>query len=152
MYYVSLTFHLPSFRFFDQLSVIKRKHLVNQRFTRCSKYPEPGSNRHGLPHWCLRPARLPIPPSGLFDVWLPSFLRIAAAKLHIILEMTNFLCRKVHVSFLKVLFVWFLLLFPGCCMGFIGFICRYYVSYCLYSLIFLKKAILILPYRYLYVT
>ena len=27
--------------------------------------PEPGSNRHGLPHWCLRPARLPIPPSGL---------------------------------------------------------------------------------------
>ena len=28
-------------------------------------YPEPGSNRHGLPHWCLRPARLPIPPSGL---------------------------------------------------------------------------------------
>ena len=115
-------------------------------------YPEPGSNRHGLPHWCLRPARLPIPPSGLFDVWLPSFLRIAAAKLHIILEMTNFLCRKVHVSFLKVLFVWFLLLFPGCCMGFIRFICRYYVSYCLYSLIFLKKAILILPYRYLYVT
>ena len=29
------------------------------------QYPEPGSNRHGLPHWCLRPARLPIPPSGL---------------------------------------------------------------------------------------
>ena len=29
-------------------------------------YPEPGSNRHGLLHWCLRPARLPIPPSGLF--------------------------------------------------------------------------------------
>ena len=28
-------------------------------------YPEPGSNRHGLLHWCLRPARLPIPPSGL---------------------------------------------------------------------------------------
>lgn len=30
-------------------------------------YPEPGSNRHGLPHWCLRPARLPIPPSGPFS-------------------------------------------------------------------------------------
>ena len=30
-----------------------------------NSYPEPGSNRHGLPHWCLRPARLPIPPSGL---------------------------------------------------------------------------------------
>ncbi len=29
-------------------------------------YPEPGSNRHRLPYWCLRPARLPIPPSGLF--------------------------------------------------------------------------------------
>ena len=31
------------------------------------QYPEPGSNRHGLPHWCLRPARLPIPPSGLYS-------------------------------------------------------------------------------------
>ena len=29
-----------------------------------SLYPDPGSNRDGLPHWCLRPARLPIPPSG----------------------------------------------------------------------------------------
>ena len=28
-------------------------------------YPDPGSNRDGLLHWCLRPARLPIPPSGL---------------------------------------------------------------------------------------
>ena len=27
-------------------------------------YPEPGSNRHELLHWCLRPTRLPIPPSG----------------------------------------------------------------------------------------
>ena len=27
-------------------------------------YPEPGSNRHASRHWCLRPARLPIPPSG----------------------------------------------------------------------------------------
>ena len=33
-----------------------------------SLYPEPGSNRHGLLHWCLRPARLPIPPSGPFDL------------------------------------------------------------------------------------
>ena len=30
-------------------------------------YPDPGSNRDGLPHWCLRPARLPIPPSGLLS-------------------------------------------------------------------------------------
>ena len=36
-----------------------------QRVEKFVKYPEPGSNRHGLPHWCLRPARLPIPPSGL---------------------------------------------------------------------------------------
>ena len=28
------------------------------------QYPDPGSNRDGVPHWCLRPARLPIPPSG----------------------------------------------------------------------------------------
>ena len=30
-------------------------------------YPDPGSNRDGLLHWCLRPARLPIPPSGLSE-------------------------------------------------------------------------------------
>lgn len=28
------------------------------------KYPDPGSNRDGLPQRCLRPSRLPIPPSG----------------------------------------------------------------------------------------
>ena len=28
-------------------------------------YPDPGSNRDGLPQRCLRPSRLPIPPSGL---------------------------------------------------------------------------------------
>ena len=28
------------------------------------QYPDPGSNRDGLLHRCLRPARLPIPPSG----------------------------------------------------------------------------------------
>ena len=38
--------------------------IKDLRFVMC---PEPGSNRHGLLHWCLRPARLPIPPSGL--VW-----------------------------------------------------------------------------------
>lgn len=27
-------------------------------------YPDSGSNRDALRHWCLRPARLPIPPSG----------------------------------------------------------------------------------------
>lgn len=44
--------------------VEKEKSLVNQRFTRDLWYPDPGSNRDGLLHWCLRPARLPIPPSG----------------------------------------------------------------------------------------
>ena len=42
----------------------KVKTLVNQRFTRVLQYPDSGSNRDGLLHWCLRPARLPIPPSG----------------------------------------------------------------------------------------
>ena len=41
-----------------------------------NSYPEPGSNRHGSPHWCLRPARLPIPPPRHFkeqrrDIPLP---------------------------------------------------------------------------------
>src|SRR3712207_7669926 len=42
----------------------KDKSLVNQMLTRDLWYPDPGSNRDGLLHWCLRPARLPIPPSG----------------------------------------------------------------------------------------
>ena len=29
-----------------------------------NSYPDPGSNRDGLPQRCLRPSRLPIPPSG----------------------------------------------------------------------------------------
>ena len=45
-------------------------------------YPEPGSNRHGLLHRCLRPTRLPIPPSGL-----------CAAKLVILFFLTKFLPR-----------------------------------------------------------
>ena len=42
----------------------KTKSPVNQLINRRFSYPEPGSNRHGLLHWCLRPTRLPIPPSG----------------------------------------------------------------------------------------
>ena len=39
--------------------------LENQQLTKSFLYPEPGSNRHShYSHWCLRPARLPIPPSG----------------------------------------------------------------------------------------
>ena len=45
----------------------KKKNLVSVVFLTTYEillYPEPGSNRHRLPYWCLRPARLPIPPSG----------------------------------------------------------------------------------------
>ena len=45
----------------------KRKRLESSSLPRRSEYPEPGSNRHALRHWCLRPARLPIPPSGHFS-------------------------------------------------------------------------------------
>ncbi len=31
------------------------------------QYPDPGSNRDGLLQRCLRPSRLPIPPSGLMQ-------------------------------------------------------------------------------------
>ena len=41
------------------------KKSEKSRSTFLALYPDPGSNRDGLPHWCLRPARLPIPPSGL---------------------------------------------------------------------------------------
>ena len=43
-------------------------------------YPDPGSNRDGFPHWCLRPARLPIPPSGLY----------ADAKVGVSCQLTKF--------------------------------------------------------------
>ena len=44
--------------------LLKRENPDNQSIIRVYSYPDPGSNRDGLPHWCLRPARLPIPPSG----------------------------------------------------------------------------------------
>ena len=66
--------------------VEKEKSLVSQRLTRDFKYPEPGSNRHGLLHWCLRPARLPIPPSG----------PIADAKISVFSDITNFLTEKFN--------------------------------------------------------
>ena len=43
----------------------KNRKFLEIKDLRFDVYPEPGSNRHGLLHWCLRPARLPIPPSGL---------------------------------------------------------------------------------------
>ena len=42
------------------LQIVRPAALCFQRVLNL-KYPEPGSNRHGLPHWCLRPARLPEP-------------------------------------------------------------------------------------------
>ena len=42
----------------------KYKSSVTQTVTEDLKYPDPGSNRDGLLQQCLRPSRLPIPPSG----------------------------------------------------------------------------------------
>ena len=42
----------------------KSKTAENQMINSGFEYPDPGSNRDELLHWCLRPARLPIPPSG----------------------------------------------------------------------------------------
>ena len=51
--------------FFSLLEKKQRKQSgASFQTLRSILYPEPGSNRHGLLHWCLRPARLPIPPSG----------------------------------------------------------------------------------------
>ena len=60
-------------------------------------YPEPGSNRHGLPHWCLRPARLPIPPSGLK----------CGAKVVILFEKAKFCGKKVRFFHLSITFPFF---------------------------------------------
>ena len=56
-------------------------------------YPEPGSNRHGLPHWCLRPARLPIPPSGHDNA--AGFLTKAGAKVIQISEIAKVSGKKM---------------------------------------------------------
>ena len=42
-----------------------KQHIVKKAALKAAfLYPEPGSNRHILRYWCLRPTRLPIPPSG----------------------------------------------------------------------------------------
>ena len=56
------------------------------------QYPDPGSNRDGLLHWCLRPARLPIPPSGLN----------ADAKVRIFFLTTKFLGQKITEQILNL--------------------------------------------------
>lgn len=45
--------------------LVKEIMAENQVIFSRYQYPDPGSNRDGLLHRCLRPARLPIPPSGL---------------------------------------------------------------------------------------
>ena len=63
MLYVSGRFLFYPLQFHDKKQREKDFHL-----SPFALYPDPGSNRDGFPHWCLRPARLPIPPSGhLFD-------------------------------------------------------------------------------------
>ena len=60
-----------------------------------NSYPEPGSNRHALRHWCLRPTRLPIPPSGLIVTLL------ARAKVNIICDLQFTICNffSFHTHF-----------------------------------------------------
>ena len=48
--------------------------------------PRPGIEPGWIAPWCLRPARLPIPPSGQIPLCL-----FAVAKVLIIFELTNFL-------------------------------------------------------------
>ena len=59
-------------------------------------YPEPGSNRHEFPHWCLRPTRLPIPPSG----------QKHNTKVYVWILNTNiFYRKKIKFHFLQISFV-----------------------------------------------
>lgn len=67
-------------------NVYNERRLIIKRLSTFLLYPDPGSNRDGLLHWCLRPARLPIPPSGQIPPCL-----FAVAKVLIIFELTNFL-------------------------------------------------------------
>lgn len=52
-----------TFLWVNNYSLFKK---TTQLLVKRSLYPEPGSNRHGLLHRCLRPTRLPIPPSGRY--------------------------------------------------------------------------------------
>ena len=65
-------------------------------------YPEPGSNRHGLPHWCLRPARLPIPPSGHCNA--AGFFTKAGAKVLYFSETAKVSDKKMKNTCLYQLF------------------------------------------------
>ncbi len=47
--------------------IIKKSQGTDDNALAFIVYPDSGSNRDALRHWCLRPARLPIPPSGQDD-------------------------------------------------------------------------------------
>ena len=66
-------------------------------------YPDPGSNRDGLRHWCLRPARLPIPPSGLCDCKGTNNIFISQVKCEKSLS-SIFFCLSIFASSREVLF------------------------------------------------
>ena len=73
-----------------QWHVKKEITTENQAIISRRQYPDPGSNRDGLLQRCLRPSRLPIPPSGLMVVGLHGAklrnffysLRVAGIILH----------------------------------------------------------------------
>lgn len=58
-------------------------------------YPDPGSNRDGLPQRCLRPSRLPIPPSGRCGAKLDIFYGLTKN------ELSFFAFFFVQTAFLK---------------------------------------------------
>ena len=82
----------PNLRFWQKVKSCKYWKSITYRIL---MYPDPGSNRDGLPHWCLRPARLPIPPSGQ-----SLYLSIASAKV-----VHFFYLAKKNGFFLKKSFI-----------------------------------------------
>ena len=60
----SLTYIVESNSKVNRFIISIYKEKAEKHLCSSALYPDPGSNRDGLPHWCLRPARLPIPPSG----------------------------------------------------------------------------------------
>lgn len=87
---------LFSYSTFLKKAVTNKNLLVTASYV----YPDSGSNRDGLPHWCLRPARLPIPPSGL--LLFSQFEKIDtlknAAKIKIFRENPKL---RANISFLE---------------------------------------------------
>ena len=66
-----------------------------------NSYPEPGSNRHGLLHWCLRPTRLPIPPSGLAIALFPNCECKGKENLGNTHEESRFFLKKCRKKYIR---------------------------------------------------